>query len=77
MAINTEDGQFALDCWEDPESQETPTVTEFSDSFEELQQRAAALAEEGRFAYMTLSEWDDEAEEWEEIEIYEEDDEEG
>ncbi|HVY87191.1 MAG TPA: hypothetical protein VG943_18810 [Caulobacterales bacterium] len=76
MAINTEDGDYALDCWEDPETQETPTATEFSDDLEELQARAAELAAEGRFVYLSISEWDEETEEWEELESYEEDEDE-
>ena len=75
MAINQEDGDFALHCWIDPNSDDTENAVVFADSLEELQSHAEALIEEGKYAYITLSRWDEAADDWEEVEIYTEEEE--
>ena len=74
MAINLEDGWYALDCWIDPDSEGDADVTEYADEQEELEERAMQHLREGKYKWLSLLEWDDEAEEWNEIEIYSEED---
>ena len=67
MAINHEDGQYALDIYE------AKFQTEFSDNLPELRARAATLIAAGRFKYLVLSRWNADREAWDELEEIEPD----
>jgi len=54
MAINHVDGRFALFCWLDGEGEGEPDQMEFSDSEEELRERAEKITSAGRFKYLWL-----------------------
>ncbi|MES1199483.1 MAG: hypothetical protein ABUS48_05825 [Pseudomonadota bacterium] len=75
MAINTEDGDYALACWEDAGSDDAPSATEYSDSLDELKQRAMSLLEGGKYSFVALSRWNAAADDWEELEAFEAEDE--
>jgi len=66
MAINMEDGEFALDCWIDPDQEGDP-VTEYSDDDEELRAKADGYLKAGKYKYMVLSQWDEDANDWDEL----------
>ena len=66
MAINSEDGEFALDCWVDPDGDSEP-VTEYSDDDNELRARAQEYLRAGKYKYMVLSQWDEDANDWDEL----------
>jgi len=75
MAINQEDGDFALHCWIDANSEDVENAVFYSNSMEELQKHAEALIEGDKFTYITLSRWDAAGDDWEEVEIYTEEEE--
>ncbi len=66
MAISSEEAEFALDCWVDPD-QEADPVTEYSDDDEELRARAQEHLKAGKYKYMVLSQWDEDANDWDEL----------
>ncbi len=66
MAISNEDGEFALDCWADPDGDADP-VTLYSDDDEELRAKAQELLRAGKYKYMVLSQWDEDANDWDEL----------
>ena len=68
------DGQFALDCWEDPDRDDVEATTDYSDDVEELRAHAQKLLVARRFRYMELSRWDAAGDQWVEIETLTEDD---
>lgn len=70
MAINTEDGDFGLDCWENGNGDGEPVYTEYSDDRGELEKRATELVEEGRFQYVVLSQWNDDADDWDALDEF-------
>ncbi len=73
MTIRHYDGQFALDCWEDPEREDVEAVTEYSDSLPDLRSRAEVILSAGRFRYLSLSRWSATDDDWDEIEVFEHD----
>jgi hypothetical protein len=76
MTTNATDGQFCLDCWVDPESEEYPDHCEYSENVEELRALAGRLIKGGRFKFLRLSRWNADAtylpdeERWDEIEVW-------
>ena len=70
MTINTEDGRFGLDCWEDPESEAEADQVLFSDDEAELRAEATRLIAGGRFKYLVLSRWDEATDEWTELDEF-------
>ena len=71
MAINKDDGEFGLDCWLDPESTGDADEELFSDDVEELKSEAQKLLNGGRYKYLLLSRWDDDKDEWVNVEEFE------
>jgi len=71
VAIRTDDGQYALDCWEDPDRDDVEASTDYSDSLAELRAHAERLIAGGRFRYLELSRWNADHQEWDELEVFE------
>jgi hypothetical protein len=74
MATNPFDGQFALELWEDPESENAPDHNEYSDNQDELRALIQPLLKGGRYKYIILCRWNPTSEEWDEIETFTEED---
>ena len=71
MTINSIDGQFCLDMWEDPDRQDVEALSEYSDNLEVLKQRAQVVFAAGRFKWLELSRWIGPGEDdWQEIDTY-------
>ena len=71
MAINKDDGEFGLDCWLDPGSTGDADEELFSDDVEELKSEARKLLNGGSYKYLLLSRWDDDKDEWVNVEEFE------
>lgn len=74
MTINHEDGQYALDCWEDAERVYDADDTELSDDVDELRARVPMLLKGDRFKYLTLFRWNADEADWDELETFTKDD---
>ncbi len=71
MATNPFDGQFALEMWMDPLSEEDPDHNEFSDDQHELRSEAARLIKGGKYKYIVLCRWNPGTDDWDDLEIFE------
>ena len=69
MAINREDGEFALDCWEDPDAEDVEAETDYSNDEAELRAHAQQLLAAGRFRYLALSRWNERRGDWDELSV--------
>ena len=63
---NPDDAEFALDCWVDPDGDADP-VTEYSDDDNALRAKAQDYLKTGKYKYMVLSQWDEDANDWDEL----------
>lgn len=70
MPINSEDGRFGLDCWENPDSDAEADQVLFSDDEAELRAEAAKLLAAGRFKYLLLTRWDEAADDWVDVDEF-------
>lgn len=70
MPINHVDGQYALDMWEDPESEDEPDDTEYSDNINTLRDRATTVLKAGRFKWLTLYHWNADIQDWDSLEDF-------
>lgn len=68
MRINHNDGQYALELWEDADSTSLPDQCEYSDNIETLRERAKVLLSAGRFKWIGLCRWDADTERWIDLE---------
>jgi len=70
MSINSEDGQYGLDIWEDRRGEGDPDDCEYSDNIDCLRDRAKTLINGGRFKYVELSHWDADIDDWDVLETF-------
>jgi hypothetical protein len=70
MAIRHDDGQFALDCWVDPDREDIEATTDYSNVLSELRAHADKLLAAGNYKYLILSRWNADSEQWVELETY-------
>lgn len=74
MTINSTDGTYGLDCWENPASLDYADQEEYSESIDELRARALILLRAGRFKHIELSRWNADIDDWVHLETFTEDD---
>jgi len=70
MAVSAWDGRFALECWDDAESEEDGEW-EYGDDLEELRARAEKLIQAGRYVYISLTRYNSEEDDCDELEVFE------
>ncbi len=71
---NPFDGQFAIDMWVDPESENDPDHTEYSDNQHELRALIPKLLSAGKYKWIELSRWNPAKDDWDELETFSEED---
>lgn len=69
MPISYEDGDFALDCWKDSESDKLDAFTVYCDNSDELRAYAQEKLGAGRYRYFELLRWNETARDWDLLEV--------
>lgn len=72
MTTSAWDGRFAIECWEDPNSEEDGHC-EYADDIPSLVASAERLIAAGRYRYIELTKYDEVTDDWIEIETFEAD----
>lgn len=68
MAISAADGRYGLDVYMSVDDDEPAAEDEFSDSLQEIRDRAMIILKAGRYPVVRITRWNAEEDDWEEVE---------